>query len=87
MRECDICGKKPRMGNQVTTRGLPKRVGGIGTKITGITRRRFKPNIQKVRVKLNGTSLSMRVCTRCIKAGKVVKASSHGGRRAMDSFV
>jgi len=74
MRECDICGKKPAVGRQITTRGLPKRVGGIGTKITGITKRRFKPNIQKVRVKIDGGTARMRVCTRCLKAGKVQKA-------------
>jgi len=74
MRVCDICGKRPAVGRQITTRGLPKRVGGIGTKITGITKRRFKPNIQKVRAKVNGGVVSMRVCTRCIKSGKVTKA-------------
>jgi len=74
MRVCDICGKRPAVGRQITTRGLPKRVGGIGTKITGITKRRFKPNIQKVRARVNGGVVSMRVCTRCIKSGKVTKA-------------
>ena len=74
MRQCDICGKKPVVGRQITTRGLPKRVGGIGTKITGITKRRFKPNIQRVRVKEGGRVFTARVCVRCLKAGKVQKA-------------
>jgi large subunit ribosomal protein L28 len=74
MRQCDICGKKAVVGRQITTRGLPKKVGGIGTKITGINKRRFKPNIQKVRVRVNGGTQRMRVCTRCIKSGRVQKA-------------
>lgn len=73
MRVCDICGKRPVVGKQITTRGLPKRVGGIGTKITGITKRRFKPNIQKVRTNQNGRTVTMRICTRCLKAGFITK--------------
>jgi len=74
MRVCELCGKRPVVGRTITTRGLPKKVGGIGTKITGINKRRFKPNIQKVRVNVNGGTRRMRVCTRCIKAGKIRKA-------------
>ena len=40
---CEICGKKPQIGNAVETRGKAKYLGGVGTKITGITRRKFKP--------------------------------------------
>ncbi len=73
-RTCEVCGKGPQMGNSVETRGKAKYLGGVGTKITGITRRQFKPNLQKVRVTLsNGTNKSMRVCTQCIRSGAVTK--------------
>ena len=74
MRVCEICGKRTHVGRQIATRGLRKRVGGIGTKITGSTKRRFKPNIQKVRAKVNGGTKRMRVCTQCIKSGRIQKA-------------
>jgi large subunit ribosomal protein L28 len=63
------------MGNSVETRGKAKYLGGVGTKITGITRRQFKPNLQKVKAQLpNGQVKSIRVCTQCIRSGAVVKA-------------
>lgn len=73
-RACEICGKKPSMGNSVAHRGKAKYLGGVGTKITGIARRQFKPNLQKVRVTTaNGTHKSMRVCTQCIRSGAITK--------------
>ena len=53
-RECQVCGKKPQMGNRVETRGKAKYLGGVGTKVTGITRRQFRPNLQRVKVALPG---------------------------------
>ena len=73
-RVCEICGKKTQFGNKVARRGLPKKQGGIGLKTTGISRRKFKPNIQKVRVEVNGGVRRMKVCTSCLAAGKVKKA-------------
>jgi len=62
------------MGNSVAHRGKAKYLGGVGTKITGITRRKFKPNLQKVRVTTpNGTHKTVRVCTQCIRSGAVTK--------------
>ncbi len=49
-RVCEICKKRSQMGNSVETRGKAKYLGGVGTKITGITRRQFKPNLQRVKV-------------------------------------
>lgn len=73
-RCCDVCQRKPSMGNQVETRGKAKYLGGVGTKITGISRRTFVPNLQHVRVTLqNGTNKRLRVCTRCIRSGSVRK--------------
>lgn len=89
-RSCEVCGKGPQMGNQVTTRGKAKYLGGVGTKVTGITKRQFKPNLQTVHVTVGGTNKTMRVCTQCIRSGaitKVVRAKpfrlpSEGGVKA-----
>ena len=71
----EICGKRPSMGNSVETRGKAKYLGGVGTKITGITRRQFKPNLQRVRVTTkSGANKRMRVCAQCIRSGHVTKA-------------
>ena len=73
-RQCEACGKKVQMGNRIETRGKAKYLGGVGTKITGITRRKFVPNLQKVHVTMpNGQNRSMRVCVQCIRSGVVRK--------------
>lgn len=74
-RGCAICGKSSKMGNQIETRGKAKYLGGVGTKITGISRRKFRPNLQSVKVNTtNGSSETAMVCTRCIRKGLVRKA-------------
>ena len=74
-RVCEVCGKGPSKGNRIETRGKAKYLGGVGTKITGKTRRQFRPNLQKIRVALpGGGTKSMRVCTQCIRSGAVRKA-------------
>ena len=73
-RACEICGKKTSTGNQVTRRGLAKAKGGVGRKVTGRSKRKFKPNIQKIRVMVGLTPTRMKLCVKCLKAGKVVKA-------------
>jgi large subunit ribosomal protein L28 len=60
-------------GNKVTHRGKAKYLGGVGTKITGISARRFRPNLQKVHVTARGTNKTLRVCTQCIRSGAVTK--------------
>jgi large subunit ribosomal protein L28 len=71
---CEICGKGPQVGNQVTTRGRAKYLGGVGTKVTGISRRQFKPNLRTVRVtKPSGAHATMRVCSKCLRSGTVTK--------------
>ncbi len=74
-RQCDICGKRAQVGNAVETRGKAKYLGGVGTKVTGITRRKFKPNLQKVKVAVpGGGAATKRVCTQCLRSGTVHKA-------------
>ncbi|RMG16812.1 MAG: 50S ribosomal protein L28 [Planctomycetota bacterium] len=73
-RECESCGKKTTFGNTIARRGLPKYKGGVGLKTTGISRRRFKPNVQRIRVLTSeGSVRRMKVCTKCIRSGKVRK--------------
>ncbi len=71
---CLLCGKKTQVGNQIERRGLAKWKGGVGRKITGKTKRKFKINLQRVKAKIDGTVKRVKVCTRCISAGKVTKA-------------
>ena len=72
-RVCYFTGKKTSFGNQVTHRGKAKYLGGVGTKITGITARKFKPNIQRVRALVNGKIVRIKVSTKAIRNGMVVK--------------
>jgi large subunit ribosomal protein L28 len=73
-RICAICGKGPAAGRTIARRGLAKKKGGVGRKITGITIRRFLPNLQTVRVVQERTIKRIKVCTSCLKAGKIQKA-------------
>jgi len=77
MNHCALCDRKPLVGRSIARRGLAKKTGGIGKKITGITRRRFFPNLQRVKARsANGTVRRIKVCASCIQAGKVTKAVS-----------
>ena len=72
-RVCYFTGKKTSYGNQVTHRGKAKYLGGVGTKITGITSRKFKANIQKVRAVVDGQIVRIKVSTKAIRNGLVTK--------------
>ena len=69
--QCPICDKKPVLGNQYSRRGKAKYLGGVGRKVTGISRRTFRPNLQRIQVKINGTVKRMKVCVQCIRSGRV----------------
>jgi large subunit ribosomal protein L28 len=74
-RVCEVCAKKPQVGHMVETRGKAKYLGGVGTKVTGITKRRFMPNLQTIKASLpSGEVRTMRVCVQCIRNGWVRKA-------------
>ncbi|RJP67843.1 MAG: 50S ribosomal protein L28 [Candidatus Abyssobacteria bacterium SURF_17] len=60
-RACDICGKKPVVGNNVSH-------------ANNRTKRRWKPNLQTTRAIHHGSVRTVRVCTNCLKSGKVQKA-------------
>ncbi len=72
-RVCSICGKGPSAGRTIARRGRPKYLGGIGLKITGVTKRVFKPNVQKVWAVVNGAPKRVRACAKCIKTGRIRK--------------
>ena len=59
-RQCEVCGKKPQFGNNVSH-------------AHNITKRRWNPNIQNVRALVAGVPKRLRVCTSCIQAGRVTK--------------
>jgi large subunit ribosomal protein L28 len=58
---CDLCGKGPQFGNNISH-------------ANNTTRRRWNVNLQPVKSSVNGVTKRIRVCTTCIKGGKVVKA-------------
>jgi len=70
-RKCAVCGKKAVAGRSYATRGLAKRKKGAGIKITGISKRKFAPNLIKKRILLNGKVVTAKVCASCLKSGKV----------------
>jgi large subunit ribosomal protein L28 len=72
---CEVCGKGPKAGRSIARKGLAKKKGGVGKKTTGITKRRFLPNLQSVKTKIKGTVKRIKICTSCLKAGKVEKVS------------
>jgi large subunit ribosomal protein L28 len=74
---CQVCGKKTTFGNKIARRGRAKYLGGVGVKTTGVTRRKFLPNLRRVRVELaNGTVTRMTICAKCLRSGKFKKPSA-----------
>lgn len=61
-KQCEICGKKPLVGCNVSH-------------AHNVTKRRFNPNLQKVRAVIDGRTQKIYACTKCIKSGFVVKAA------------
>lgn len=72
-RVCKFTGKKTSFGNQITHRGKAKYLGGVGTKVTGITRRKFRPNIQTVRAVIDGQVCRVKVSAKAIRMGLITK--------------
>ncbi|HTV49102.1 MAG TPA: 50S ribosomal protein L28 [Phycisphaerae bacterium] len=70
---CNYTGRKTRIGRQCTYRGKAKYLGGVGIKITGRSARKFKPNLQKVRVLIDGKPVRVWASTKAIKTGLVIK--------------
>jgi large subunit ribosomal protein L28 len=72
-RVCHFTGKKTKTGRQYTHRGKAKYLGGVGTKVTGRTKRKFKPNIQRVRAVIGGKVTRILVSAKAIRMGLIIK--------------
>ena len=72
-RVCFFTGRRTRTGKSIARRGKAKYLGGVGIKTTGVTKRKFKPNIQKVRAVVDGRVQRIKVSAKAIKMGLVVK--------------
>ncbi|MEV0838631.1 50S ribosomal protein L28 [Actinocatenispora sera] len=66
---CDVCGKEPGYGKSVQRLGR----NALVRRVKSRTSRRFNPNIQPVRTVVNGTPKRLKVCTSCLKKGKVLR--------------
>jgi len=73
-KKCAICGKGPLTGKTVVRKGLAKKKGGTGSKIVRSTKRKFLPNLQKLRILMANHVRKVYICTKCIKKGKFQKA-------------
>jgi large subunit ribosomal protein L28 len=72
---CELTGKRPMKGSIIWRSGKSKKSGGIGTHVTAITKRRFMPNLQRVKAVMpNGVVRYIRVSVSAIKKGLVTKA-------------
>jgi large subunit ribosomal protein L28 len=79
---CELTGKGPIKGSIIWRSGKPKKQGGIGTHVTAITKRRFLPNLQRVKAQLpNGEVRYIRVAASALKKGLVVKAPKRNWKR------
>jgi len=74
-RICELTGKGPRKGSIIWRSGKAKKAGGIGTHVTAITKRRFLPNLQRVKALLPGGQVRyVRVAASALKKGLITKA-------------
>ena len=72
-RKCVFTDKQTTAGNTYTHRGKAKYLGGVGIKVTGKTKRTFRPNIQTVTALVDGAPKRIKVSTKAIKSGLVIK--------------
>ena len=72
-RVCVFTDKKTRAGRSKVYRGRAKYLGGVGRKVTGISKRKFKPNIQRVKAVVDGKVRKINVSAKAIRMGLVQK--------------
>ncbi len=80
-RICELTGKRPAKGSIIWRSGKSKKSGGIGTHITAITKRRFLPNLQRVKAIVDGQVRYLRVSTAALKKGLIVKAPKRSWKK------
>ena len=71
-QRCDLCGKEPQFGKRVARLGK----NAIKRRVKARTPRRWSPNIQSVKAAVDGSPVRLKVCTSCIKKGRVVRRVS-----------
>ena len=81
-RKCPLTGKRTHVGRQYTRRGKPKYLGGVGVKTTGRTKRKFRPNLQKVRTVVDGKVARMTVSVKAIRMGLITKPLKRDYKKA-----
>ena len=74
LKICALCKKGELTGKLVTRKGQYKAKGGTGSKIARWTKRKFFPNLQKMRLIINGRIRRVYACARCIKKGDLQRA-------------
>lgn len=74
LKKCALCGKDALKGKKVARKGQYKSKGGTGSKISRWSMRKFFPNLQKMRIIIDGHPRRVYVCTKCIKKGELRKA-------------
>jgi large subunit ribosomal protein L28 len=72
-RVCYFTGRRTVAGRSIARRGKAKRQGGVGKKTTGISKRKFKPNIQRVRAVIDGKLVRVKVSTKAMRMGLITK--------------
>jgi large subunit ribosomal protein L28 len=80
-RICEITGKGPIKGSRIWRSGKAKKKGGIGTHVTAITKRRFLPNLQRVKAVINGEVRYVRIAASALKKGLVTKPKKRTWKR------
>ncbi|NLJ83602.1 MAG: 50S ribosomal protein L28 [Halanaerobiaceae bacterium] len=73
-RVCEVCGKGKLYGSRITRRGKAKKEGGIGRHVVKVSARTQSPNLQRLRVLVDGVPKRLKVCTDCIKSGRIERA-------------
>ena len=81
-RVCYFTGKRTVAGRSIARRGKAKHLGGVGRKVTGITKRKFKPNIQKVRAVVDGKVCRIKVSAKAIHMGLIEKTAKRDYKHA-----
>lgn len=84
-RVCQFTGKRTTAGRSIARRGKAKYLGGVGRKVTGITKRKFKPNIQKVRAIIDGRVCRIKVSAKAIRMGLIEKPSKRNYKPAEEA--
>jgi large subunit ribosomal protein L28 len=84
-RICELTGRGPRKGTKIWRSGKAKKKGGIGMHVTAITKRRYLPNLQRVRAVIDGEVRYVRVSTRAIKKGLIAKPARRTWKKGQET--